>query len=103
MPKIWVSIWLSVEVLVAVCFVSAFGPPEESELKKPPSSLKNALIQVELFSPSNPSLVFRKKVPFNMTVQKLSGLVQRIFDTGTEVPRLFCLQSSVCFHLSFIS
>ncbi|EEB11830.1 tubulin-specific chaperone E, putative [Pediculus humanus corporis] len=70
--------------------ISLYGPPEECELKKLPTSLKSQLIQIEIFSGDKK---FSKKVPYNMSIQKLSGLIQRLFNTGFAMPRLFCIHS----------
>ncbi|KAK6632446.1 hypothetical protein RUM44_007488 [Polyplax serrata] len=70
--------------------VAKYGPPEENEVKEMPTSLKSQLIQIEI---SSSEKTFSKKVPYNMSVQKLSGLIQRLFNTGSTIPHLSCIHA----------
>lgn len=78
-----------------------YGPPDENEMKKPPTSLKSQLIQVKIVSPDHQLKSYSKKVPYNMSVQKLAGLIQRLFNTGYEIPRLTCVHSEVSRNFVF--
>ncbi|GLG94418.1 Tubulin-specific chaperone E [Gryllus bimaculatus] len=58
--------------------IQKYGAPEEG---------------VEIFSPKMEGKVYKKKLPLNMSVQKLIGLVQRLYNTGSEVPYLTYISS----------
>lgn len=73
--------------------VEKYGAPDANELKKPPTSLKSQLIQIEIVSPDRQLKSYSKKIPYNMSVQKLAGLIQRLFNTGYEIPKLTCLHA----------
>lgn len=81
-------------MLTVILFLE-YGPPDENELRKMPTSLKNQLIQIEIFSPDHQVKSYSKKIPYNMSVQKLAGLIQRLFNTGYEIPRLACIHATV--------
>lgn len=85
-------IQFSVQHLTGIFFSSEYGPPEENEVKEMPTSLKSQLIQIEI---SSSEKTFSKKVPYNMSVQKLSGLIQRLFNTGSTIPHLSCIHAEV--------
>ncbi|CAH1792652.1 unnamed protein product [Owenia fusiformis] len=60
--------------------VSAYGPPEDSELVVKERNLKSTLIPVFIDSPNVPDRKpISKKLPATMTVQKLRALVQRLY------------------------
>lgn len=84
---------------VTITFVSEFGPPDINELKLPSTSLRSKLIQIEIFSPDHKDKSYLKKVPYNISVHKLAGLTQRLFNTGCEMPKLTCIHFEV--HLRF--
>jgi len=66
-------------------------------------TLREGLVQVELFIPDNPgSATFKKILPLNMTVHKLSGLVQRILKTGSHMPRFYLIHKQVTYLLLFL-
>jgi hypothetical protein len=50
---------------------------------------------VEIFSPDDGDKSYRKKLPQTMQIQKLIGLAQRLFNTGTEIPKLAYISSKV--------
>ena len=50
---------------------------------------------LEFFSPEHDVKLYRKKLPPSMQVQKVIGLAQRLFNTGTEVPKLAYISSKV--------
>ncbi|KAL0273899.1 UNVERIFIED_CONTAM: hypothetical protein PYX00_006466 [Menopon gallinae] len=72
-------------------FLEKFGPPDINELRMPNTSLRSKLIQIEIFSPDHKDKSYLKKVPYNISVQKLAGLTQRLFNTGCEMPKLTCI------------
>ncbi|KAK3925390.1 Tubulin-specific chaperone E [Frankliniella fusca] len=54
-----------------------------------PSTLNSRLITIKIFCPNRPDVKeLQKRVPKNMTVQKLSGLVQKLLNTGGATPSL---------------
>lgn len=58
--------------------------------------LKSRMINIRIFCSSQPNMPqFQKKLPKNMTVQKLIGLVQRLMDTGGHVPKLCAISAKV--------
>lgn len=93
--------------LVIVLFsLSGHGSITEEDISEKPAPLKSRLINVRIFCPSNSNMPeFKKRVPKNMTVQKLSGLVQKLMDTGGSMPVLQAISAKVCnfnlVHLKF--
>ncbi|XP_069698305.1 tubulin-specific chaperone E [Periplaneta americana] len=73
--------------------VDKYGAPDEGEYKTRKVTLNTNLITVEIFSPDQDCKTYRKKLPLSMQVQKLMGLVQRLFNTGSEMPRLAYISS----------
>ena len=53
---------------------------------------------IELFSPDHNGKSFKKKLPSSMQVHRLSGLVQKLFDTGNTIPKLACISSKVLYY-----
>lgn len=73
--------------------VDIYGAPDEEEYKAQKTTLNKNLIIVELFSPDHNGKTFKKKLPSSMQVQRLSGLVQRLFNTGNQIPKLAYISS----------
>lgn len=69
--------------------IALHGSITEEDITEKPAPLKSRLINIRIFSPGNSNLPeFKKRVPKNMTVQKLVGLVQKLMDTGGSMPTL---------------
>ncbi|XP_034244405.1 tubulin-specific chaperone E [Thrips palmi] len=69
--------------------VEKHGSITEEDITANPAPLKARLIKVRIFCPGNANMPeFQKRVPKNMTVQKLNGLVQKLMDTGGCMPSL---------------
>ncbi|GFG39933.1 hypothetical protein Cfor_08990 [Coptotermes formosanus] len=65
-----------------------YGAPEEEEY-----TAKKLFSAIEFFSPDHDGKLYRKKLPPSMQVQKVIGLAQRLFNTGTEIPKLAYISS----------
>ena len=75
----------------------------EDELATKSVSLNSRMVTVKIFCSNHPNLPqFEKKVPKNMTVQKLMGLVQRLMDTGGHIPKLHVISTKVCTHVATV-
>ncbi|KAE8738925.1 hypothetical protein FOCC_FOCC015575 [Frankliniella occidentalis] len=69
--------------------IESHGTLTADDFPNIPTSLKSRLINIKIFCPNCPDIqVFQKRVPKNMTVQKLSGLVQKLINTEGSVPSL---------------
>lgn len=69
--------------------IESHGSFSEDDLAIRPSTLKSRLINVKIiYSNSGNVHEIQKKIPRNMTVQKLSGLVQKLINTKGHVPSL---------------
>ncbi|XP_066992591.1 tubulin-specific chaperone E isoform X4 [Anabrus simplex] len=73
--------------------IQKYGAPDEGEFKVLSTTLKSKMISVELFSPNHETKRYKKMLPRSMLVQKLFGLVQKMFDTGNEFPKLTYISS----------
>ncbi|PNF32444.1 Tubulin-specific chaperone E [Cryptotermes secundus] len=74
--------------------VDKYGAPDVREYKTPNIS-RTKLITVNIFCPDHGGKSYRKKVPQSMRVQNLIGLAQRLFNTGTKIPKLVYISSKV--------
>lgn len=69
--------------------IEKHGSISEEDITTAPKPLKSRLLNLKIVcsnSPDGPEFI--KKVPKNMTIQKLTGLVQKLVDTGGLVPIL---------------
>jgi hypothetical protein len=56
---------------------------------------------VDIFCPDHGGKSYRKKIPQSMRVQNLIGLAQRLFNTGTEIPKLVYIDSKVRYSVLY--
>lgn len=73
------------------------GSITEEDVVVAQAPLKSRLVNIKIVCTNLPSLPeYSRKVPKNMTVQKLTGLVQKLMNTGGCVPTLFVISAKVC-------
>lgn len=73
--------------------VDKYGAPEVGEYKTRTVTSHTKLITVDIFCPDHGGKSYRKKLPQSMRVQNLIGLAQRLFNTGTVIPKLVYINS----------
>lgn len=78
------------------------GSITEEDISANSAPLKSRLINVRIFCQDRSNMPeFKKRVPKNMTVQKLMGLVQKLMDTGGSMPSLQAISAKVCIFVIF--
>lgn len=68
---------------------SEYGVPDTSESSKKNTQLSSNVITVEFVCPDDPNIKsIKKKILKNMDVQKLMGIVTRLFRINGKIPTL---------------
>ncbi|XP_075211361.1 tubulin-binding cofactor E isoform X2 [Lycorma delicatula] len=70
--------------------IKKYGEAESSEYTQVSTKLKSSLIRVELFGEPTGQII-TKSLPRSMLVQRLAGLVQKLFNISSVVPELSVL------------
>jgi len=82
--------------LMNLSLFAEHGDIEQSEVEEKQWTLKSRIIKVNLVSPNCPDRPpLLKSVPSDMSVQKLVGLTQKLFQTEGCIPRLYAISQKV--------